>query len=165
MPETPIAKMVRDYSCAVMAADFPDNDGVPPLLLAMTDTVSDEECRALGLAACARYDATVDGAFAIGGARCEPRIQALADALGYPGGQPRYQGPAEPPSFRIVAHRYVEVIAEYEVQAASVPEALQAAWTHLRANAGALAWEPGDGVDREAVCTVIDEAGAIVWEA
>lgn len=165
MPETHITEMVRDYSCAVMAADFPDNDGVPPLLLAMTDAVSDEECRALGLAACARHDATADGASAIGGARCEPRIQALANALGYSGGQPRHREPVQPTSFRIVAHRYVEVVAEYEVKAASVPEALQAASAHLCANANTLAWEPGDGVDREAVCTVIDARGGIVWEA
>jgi len=120
MPETPITKMVWDYACAVMAAEFPDNDGVPPLFLAMTDTLSDEECRALGLAACARYDAAVDEAHAIGGAEREPHIQALADALGYPGGQLRGQEGPVPTSFRIVAHRYVEVVAEYEVQAASV---------------------------------------------
>ncbi|SDF83149.1 hypothetical protein [Thalassobaculum litoreum] len=83
MENPTVAKMIDDYAHDVMADDFPDNEGVPPLFLAISDASCDAERRALGLALCTRYDAMTGGEFLIRGEKCDPRLTAIADGLGY----------------------------------------------------------------------------------
>lgn len=65
-----------------LAIDFM-GEPAPPLYAAIADAVDEAEARALAVALCARYDATCGEDWRIGSDRSEPRIQAIADAIGY----------------------------------------------------------------------------------
>lgn len=80
-PTATIGQIVR-ANVRVLLADFGE-DPAPPLYDAICDAIDEAEMRALGVALCARHDALVDGSWRIGGADCDPHLQAVADAVGY----------------------------------------------------------------------------------
>ena len=78
-------KLVRAYVEAE-SADICDDENVgamPGIYLAVLQAVSHEEAANLGAALLCRNESAADRPFQFGGDLYDPRLQALADALGW----------------------------------------------------------------------------------
>jgi hypothetical protein len=75
--------LIQEYARAAIAEFYGDDETAAPLFAAVIGAIHPGEIRALGLALCHRHDALCDTAYRIGAERCDHRVQAIADALGY----------------------------------------------------------------------------------